>query len=378
MKKVLIVTSTASMIDQFLLPSITLLQEMGYEVNIACNFISGNTCTPAKIASVKNYLEAIHVSYFQVDIVREVFDFKAHVRAYKDLLNILSEGGYSFVHCHSPIGGVIARLAARKANVKVFYTAHGFHFYKGAPLKNWVLYYPVEKFCSYFTDVLITINHEDYNFAQQKLRAKKVYYVPGVGVDTSNINRDTSVRKELREQYGIPADKSLLLSVGELNLNKNHEIVIRAIAKMPGVYYMVAGQGFLRQKYEALIKELNIEDRVILLGFCNDILDLYNAADLFVFPSFREGLSVSLMEAMAIGLPVACSKIRGNVDLIDTDGGRFFDPHNEKDILTAISEILGMSPDEKMALGIHNKNKILRFDIEKVNRKLRLIYEENQ
>ena len=141
---------------------------------------------------------------------------------------------------------------------------------------------------------------------------------------------------------------------------------------------MVAGQGFLRQKYEALIKELNIEDRVMLLGFCNDILDLYNAADLFVFPSFREGLSVSLMEAMAIGLPVACSKIRGNVDLIDTDGGLFFDPHNEKDILTAISEILGMSPDEKMALGVHNKNKILRFDIEKVNRKLRLIYEENQ
>lgn len=378
MKKVLIVTSTASMIDQFLLPSITLLQEMGYEVNIACNFISGNTCTPAKIASVKKYLEAIHVSYFQVDIVREVFDFKAHVRAYKDLVNIISNGGYSFVHCHSPIGGVIARLATRKTKVKVFYTAHGFHFYKGAPLKNWVLYYPVEKICSHFTDVLITINHEDYNFAQQKLRAKKVFYVPGVGVDTSNISRDTSIRKKIREQYGIPADKSLLLSVGELNLNKNHEIVIRAIAKMPGVYYMVAGQGFLRQKYEALIKELNIEDRVMLLGFCNDILDLYNAADLFVFPSFREGLSVSLMEAMAIGLPVACSKIRGNVDLIDADGGRFFDPHDEKDISAAINAILEMSIDEKMALGMHNKNKILQFDIEKVNRKLRSIYEENQ
>ena len=189
-------------------------------------------------------------------------------------------------------------------------------------------------------------------------------------MDTSNISRDTSIRKKIREQYGIPADKSLLLSVGELNLNKNHEIVIRAIAKMPGVYYMVAGQGFLRQKYEALIKELNIEDRVMLLGFCNDILDLYNAADLFVF--------LSLMEAMAIGLPVACSKIRGNVDLIDADGGRFFDPHDEKDISAAINAILEMSIDEKMALGMHNKNKILQFDIEKVNRKLRSIYEENQ
>lgn len=378
MKKVLIVTSTASMIDQFLLPSITLLQEMGYEVNVACNFVSGNTCSSVKIDSVKKHLEAVRVNYFQVDIVRDVFDFKAHIRAYKKLLSIIKEGNYSFVHCHSPIGGVIARLAAKKSKIKVFYTAHGFHFYKGAPLKNWILYYPVEKICAHFTDVLITINHEDYDLAKKKLKAKRVYYVPGVGIDTSKIDRDVLIRDEVREKYNIPADGCLLLSVGELNLNKNHEIVIRAIAKMPGIYYMIAGQGGLRQRYEMLIKELNVENRVFLLGFCDDILGLCDAADIFVFPSFREGLSVSLMEAMAMRLPVACSKIRGNVDLIDSDGGRFFDPHSEEEILTAIEELLKMTPSKKIALGQYNKNKILQFDIEKVNRKLRLIYEENQ
>jgi glycosyltransferase EpsD len=288
----------------------------------------------------------------------------------------MDEGGFSVIHCHTPVGGVVGRLAARKARKKgtrVIYTAHGFHFYKGAPIKNWLLYYPVERICSHLTDILITINKEDFALAQKKMKAKCVEYVPGVGVDLEKFSKLTFDKAAKRRELGIPEDAVLLLSVGELNENKNHETVIRAIADMD-VYYIIAGKGDLQKHLQNVIDMLGARDRVKLLGYRCDVDELYKVADIFAFPSFREGLPVSVMEAMAAGVPVVASRIRGNVDLIqDGINGFLCDPSNAHSFADRIRMLL---TNDALANSFseRSKEKIKKYDIENVLREAQEIY----
>lgn len=301
---------------------------------------------------------------------------KGSIRAIGEIRDIVKDGGYEIVHCHTPVAAMCARLACRKLRkdgVKVVYTAHGFHFYKGAPKKNWLLYYPIEKICSEYTDVLVTINQEDYAFAKKKMKSKRVEYVPGVGIDLEKFSRTDVNRYEKRKELGIPENATLLISVGELNKNKNHETVIRAVAELKNenIYYIIAGKGGLEGYLNGLIEEVGLTDRVKLLGYRNDIKELCAISDVFVFPSFREGLSVSVMEAMATGLPVVCSKIRGNTDLIDGDGGKHFNPHSVAECKSAIESVIAADIN---ALGEYNRKKVTNFSLAEVNRQMLDIY----
>ena len=162
MKRVLMLASVASMIDQFNMPNIVLLQKLGYQVDVACNFIEGNTCSDERVAELKQKLQDMHVRCCQIDFARNIKHMGQNMRALRQVEGLMKQNGYVFCHCHSPIGGVVARIAGHRTKTKVIYTAHGFHFYQGAPVMNWLVYYPVEKMLSRWTDVLITINHEDY------------------------------------------------------------------------------------------------------------------------------------------------------------------------------------------------------------------------
>ena len=375
-KKVLVLASVASMIDQFNMPNIELLQSMGYEVHVACNFLKGSTCSSEKIEQLKKRLNDIGVTFFQIDFTRSVMNLKQDYIAYKQVKKILIENKYAFIHCHSPIGGVIGRLAGHATRTKVIYTAHGFHFFKGAPLKNWLIYYPIEKFCARYTDVLITINKEDYALAQEKMPAKKVCYVPGVGINLSKIQNIVCDKNEVRNSMGVPEDCILLLSIGELNENKNHQVVLKAIARLnnKNVHYAIAGRGEKKDYLLNLAKELGIENRIHLLGFRTDALQLYKASDLFVFPSFREGLSVSMMEAMASGCPIVCSRIRGNTDLVvDGVGGNLFEPNDDKFLANQI-EFLANDISKRKEMGLANIHAIKIFSLENVLLEMKSIY----
>ena len=222
----------------------------------------------------------------QIDTSRSPLN-KGNVKAIRQLNFLVEQEKYDIVHCHTPVAAMCTRLACRKARKEgtmVFYTAHGFHFYKGAPLKNWMLYYPVEKICAHFTDVLITINQEDYALAQKKMKAKRVEYVPGVGIDLTKFGQAAVDKSAKRKELGIPEDATLLLSVGELNENKNHETVIRAIKDVE-VYYVIAGRGGLQEHLQRVINELGMTEKVKLLGFRADVAELYQAADIYILPS---------------------------------------------------------------------------------------------
>lgn len=378
MNKVLIVTSVASMVDQFLLPSMLLLQDMGYKVDVACNFEKGNTCNAERVEELKKKLDDCGISFYQIDFARNVFQLAQNKLAYGQLRSVITANDYKLIHCHSPIGGLLGRLAARSARKKgtrVFYTAHGFHFYKGAPLKNWLFYYPVEKVCSYFTDVLITINQEDYALAKKKMKAKKVAYVPGVGIDLDKFQNVQVDRAAKRKEIGVPEDAFLLFSVGELNENKNHQVIIKAMAKLnnPNVHYAIAGVGDKKDYLLKLADELGVSEQLHLLGYRKDIPELNHCADVFCFPSFREGLSVSLMEAMASRLPCVVSRTRGNVDLIDENGGIVFEVHDEEACISAISSVI---KSDDHAMGKYNEKKVREFGYPIVVEKMRRLYFE--
>ncbi|MCD7752774.1 MAG: glycosyltransferase [Lachnospiraceae bacterium] len=343
---------------------------MGYEVDVACNFKEGNTCSDEEVRQLIRRLKKMKVRYFHVDFARDVTKLSQNGKAFRQVKRLLKKNDYAFLHCHTPIGGVVGRIAGKLTGTKVIYTAHGFHFYKGAPLLNWILYFPVEWLCAYWTDVLITINTEDYRFAKKWMKAKTVKYIPGIGVDVCKFQGNSVDKAAKRIEIGVPEDAVMLFSVGELNENKNHETVIRALRGM-NVYYVIAGRGNKEEELKKLAQSLGMSDRVKLLGFRTDIGELDKAADAFVFPSYREGLSVSLMEAMASGLPCAVSRIRGNTDLIDEEGGELFDPHDVSQVRAAVRTLLQRDLE---TMGAYNAHKVRNFSTQKVLRRLEKIY----
>ena len=296
----------------FFKPHIEMLVKDGHIVDLACN----DNGWP-----IDDFYAMLGCMYHHVDFSRSPLS-KDNVKAYRQLKLIIKNGNYDIVHCHTPNASVITRLVCRKFRkkngLKVFYTAHGFHFYKGAPKLNWLVYYPVEKFCSQFTDKLITINQEDYELAKNKFKSKEIHYVPGVGIDISRFGKISVDKAVKRREISVPEDAFLLLSVGELNENKNHHVVIRAMAKLKesNLHYAIAGVGDKKDYLLELAVNLGVSERVHLLGYRKDIEELIRSADLFCFPSQREGLGLAAVEAMACGLPVLAAENRGTREFV--------------------------------------------------------------
>lgn len=376
--KALILASVASMIDQFNMQNIQLLLDNGYQVDVACNCKEGNTISDERVQSMIKRLADKGVPVIHVPIPRKITDVKGISKSITQVKKMCDENQYNLLHCHSPIGSVVARLAAknaRKSGTKVIYTAHGFHFYKGAPKQNWILFYPVEKICSRWTDVLITINKEDYAFAKKHMNAGRVEYIPGVGVDTKKFQLENFDKDRKRKELGIKDDDFFILSVGELNQNKNQEVIVRAIAKLnnPKIHYFIAGKGDKADYLKELAKKMNVN--LHLLGYRTDIVELLNTADVYAFPSYREGLSVALMEAMAAGLPCVVSKIRGNVDLIeDGKGGYLCDTHDVDGYSMHIEEMM-KNKNSMKKFSDYNSQIMKGFDIGVVRENIKDAYD---
>lgn len=382
MKRALIFASVASMIDQFNRVNISKLQELGYVVEVACNFEEGNSTSMDKVVELRKELESKNIVTHHIPIPRSIKSIKNIIESLRITKDLSNKKTYDIVHCHSPIGGVIARQIFKyyiKKGTKIIYTAHGFHFYKGAPFKNWLVYYPIEKWYSRYTSVLITINTEDYDIAKKKFSAKRIEYVPGIGIDTEKYSKISVDKIDKARELGIPLNSFLILSVGELNKNKNHEIIIRAVKEMnnPNIFYIICGQGKLEKYLNDLIDELGMTNQVKLLGFRRDVIEIGKISDLYAFPSFREGLSVALMEAMAVGLPIVCSNIRGNIDLIENSrGGYLTNPNSISENVIAI-ETLYLNKELREGSAEFNLNKIKKFDSILVGEKITKIYNLN-
>ena len=320
MKKVLIVASVISFIEWFNKENVDFLsKELGCEVHIACNtdYMEDTDIdrTVAYIERIKSEGVIVH----NIPFDRSPFG-RSNLTAYKMLKKLINENRFDLIHCHTPAASVYTRLAARKTRrngTVVMYTCHGFHFHNASSKKYWILYYPVERFLSRFCDYIVTINKEDFQRAQT-FHSKNVRYIPGVGVDLSEIQNTRIDKKEYKTSIGLPENAVMILSLGELIERKNHEVIIKALSRLErtDVYYVIGGKGPLKEHLTAAAGSLGVGERVLFLGFRNDVPKLCNAADIGAFPSKTEGLGLAGIELMAAGIPLVSSNVHGIVDYV--------------------------------------------------------------
>lgn len=378
MKRILMLSTVASMQDQFNMANIRMLRKMHCDVYVACNFVQGNNTSPQRVATFRNELTALGVTCHQIDFARSPFHLRQNYVAYRQLQALLKAIPFDCIHCHTPVGGMYGRKAAAMFGIPVIYTAHGFHFYKGAPLWNWLFFYPVEKHYAKKTDVLITINSEDYDRATRKLPAKQVVRIPGIGLKPGKYRFATRSREEVREALDLPLDSILLISVGELNRNKNHRVILQAMARLPQLplYYILCGKGSEEHFLRDFAQNLHLSDRVRILGYRQDVCDLLHAADIFCFPSKREGLGMAALEAMEAGLPLVTSNIHGIQDYSCSGETGFSCAPSDVEGFAHAIETLSEDRNMRQRMGEYNQQSVEAFYQAETNKIMDAVYRE--
>ena len=368
---VLLTATVQSHICQFHRPLVEVLHAHGCEVHVVAR----------DNLAEKNGLK--------LDFVEKVYDVPFsrspksldNLRAYRQLKRILDQEHYDVVHCNTPMGGIVTRLAARKARktgTKVFYTAHGFHFYKGAPRKNWLVFYPIERVFARLTDQLITINREDYKLATKKFHTQ-VAHIHGVGVNEGRYYPVSEYEQQvLRQELGITAEQRIILCIGELLPNKNQPMAIRMMSRIreefPNAQLLLAGNGPEKDNLENMITQLGLQDHVKLLGYCTCLEKYQRVADVLVACSHREGLPLNLVEAMLTENPVVATKNRGHCELVNHGETGFLVDRNDTDTMAEYVLKLLREPEERLCMGREGRKFALLYGFENVKRELEKIY----
>lgn len=368
MKKILFVATISKHLAHFHEPYIGWLRKQGYEVHIAAK---------------RNKEVPECDRFYDLPFERTPYNY-GNLKALRMLRQIIQENDYKLIHCHTPMGGVIARLAAknaRKRGTTVIYTAHGFHFYSGAPLLNWLIYYPIEKWLSRYTDCLITINSEDYGRAiKGGFMAKRIKAVHGVGIDIEAFKPASSnVKRKMRMMYGFRGNDILIIYVAELNHNKNQHMIIDAVSKLakeyPNIRLLLIGNGNMQDKYSEYADRLKIKENVIFFGWRDDIYNLLTISDIAVSASRREGLPVNIMEAMATGKPIVATNVRGNRDLIvDGVNGILIPLDDPRSMARAIDRIL-KDPEKGRRMGESGRRMVDEYTKKSVLAEMTSIYD---
>ncbi len=374
MKKALIITTISGFLSKFEMNDVKILQEYGYDIHYASNF--HNPTYSFDIGELKKQGIKLH----HVDIEKSPLAAAKNIKALKQVKEIIDREKIFLVHCHNPIGAVVGRVASHFSKMKpyVIYTAHGFHFYKGAPLKNWILYYTAEKFLAHKTDLIITINQEDYNRAK-KFRLKdngRVEWIHGVGVDIERFQPRLEKRAVKRNELKIPKNVFHIVTVAELNKNKNQKVIIQAIAHLgkKDIYYSICGKGKNFKNLEKLIKKYHLEKQVHLLGYRKDIEEILQTADCFVFPSIREGLGIAAIEALAVGIPLIVADNRGTREYTKNNyNGIICNANNVKDFEKAIKRFY-YDINYRKNLSSHCREIAQEYSIEAINKRMHQIY----
>lgn len=366
MKKVLFTSHTANFC-KFNRPYMRWFKEQGWQVDYAC----------ACEEEVYDYDNLFKISFARVPWAND------NIRAYKDLKKLLDENHYDIIHTHTPMGSVITRLAARNARkkgTKVIYTAHGLHFYKGAPLINWLLYYPMEKWMSRYTDCLVLINEEDYqNCIRRHFKARRIERIDGVGVDLNRFEcLQPEQKKQFRKELGISENDFILVCVAEFIPRKNHSFILDNMKqiheKIPNAKLVLLGQGELMPEYKADTKRKGMQEYVSFLGYRSDVNKICAISDVLVSASFQEGLPMNMIEAMAVGIPVVCSDIRGQRDLIkDGENGYLFQLGDSERYCNRLVELYN-NPELREKIKENNLKDVKKYSLDNAIGAMEKIY----
>lgn len=324
MKKVLFAANLDSFFIKFLIPYLKFFKDKKYEIHLAAK----------EDGSEVPYYD----KKFDIDFPRSI-NIKQIIRSYKQMKELFKNEHYDIIFCHTPFGAAITRFAAKKYRengTKVIYIAHGFHFFKGAPLFNWLTFYPVEKYLSKHTDILLTMNKEDHNRALKKFKKTKVKYMPGIGLDVSKFDFEMSEeeKQKLKQSFGFSKDDFIGIYAAELIKGKRQIWLLDSLKEVinenPKIHILLPGKDSMNGYCEEYIKKLSLTENIHLLGFRSDIPKLLKIANIAVSSSKREGLPLNIMEAMYCGLPVVACNCRGAGDLIQNNKNGYLVPLDDQ------------------------------------------------
>lgn len=370
--KRLLLTCTDLMTIQFMVPHIRYLAQNGFSVDLACSVVGD------RLEDVKNAVGNV-ANIHTLRLERSPFS-PVNLKGYGDLKKLLAENEYDIIWTNEPVMGVMTRFAARNARkkgTKVLYMAHGFHFFKGAPLLNWLMWAPTEIIMAHFNDILVTINWEDYNWAKKHTATPVIKHIDGIGVDFSDREGVIS-RDEKRSQLGIKPDDILVLSVGELQKRKNHQVIIESIANLKNdkIKYIICGQGVLENHLKSVVEKNNLQNQVFFLGYRQDIPEIMSACDIFAHPSVREGLGLASLEAMASGLPLITSNVQGVPDYVENGVTGYMCAPRDVEAFTRNINTLVSDKSLREKIGTTNVGFVQKYRVEVIEPVIKEILEE--
>lgn len=372
MKKVLFTATVDSHILNFHMPYLKFFKEEGYEVHVATN-------TSKEIP----YCDVKH----QISFERSPIKWN-NIKAIKDLKKIIDKEKFEIIHTHTPMGSVVTRLAAKRARNKlgtrVIYTAHGFHFYKGAPVLNWLVYYPIEKYLSKFTDDLITINKEDYELAKRNFKSEHIYYVPGVGLDSKKFefNMTEEEKTNLRKSLDIEKEDFVLIYPAEFTKTKRQTWLINTLKPVleenKKIHLLLPGRDSRNNECRNLVEKLGLSKQIHILGFRKDVPYLIAIADLAVSSSNREGLPINILESMYYGLPLVVTNCRGNRDLVKNgENGYVVNLNDCQEFRNKVLYLSEIKEEEKNQIKKINQEMIKQYLLDVVLEEMTKIYKRN-
>ena len=349
--KVLIIANYAKEhINKFHIPTIKAFKDMGWQVDVACNADD----------EVK-YCDHI----YNLPMERNPYRFQTF-KAIKQLKEIIKSNNYDVVHCHTYAGkfiGILAAKSFRKDGLKIVYSAHGFQYYKNAPLYNWLIFMPIDKWLVKNVDLLITSNQEDYETAHKyNFNAKNIVKCCGVGIKTDKFDKQIKTKEEVRKELNIPNDAFVLIYVAELNHNKNQQMLLKAYKelenKIPNLYMLLVGPDHYNGKIQNIIKNNGWMNNIKCLGWRSDIPDLIKASDVAVPSSYREGFGLNILEYMYCKIPVVATNNRGHKETIKDWETGFLVPSNDYELMSQY--VLNLYEDNELYTHItENANKIV-------------------
>ena len=358
MNKILFVATVFKHFRAFHLPYIEWFKQQGWQVDV--------------MANGDDPLDNVHHSY-NVPVSRSPFSI-SNIKAIRQAKKIINREKYDIVYCHTAMGAVLARLASKGARkrlgTKVIYVAHGFHFFKGSPRKYWLMYYPMEKHLSRFTDAIVTINQEDYDLVKTHgFKNQQTYKIPGIGMNTERLSLvDESKKIELREQFGYKKDDFILLYIAEYIPRKNHKFLVESMPKLieqiPSIRLLFAGRGQLMEETKSYAKALGVDGHIDFLGFRKDIGNVINISDVGVSASRQEGLGLNLAEEMFSGIPVVATVDRGHKEMIIDGENGFMFPQNDHDGFIQKVVYMYNNPEERKRMGKRAYEIIQKFKLE--------------
>lgn len=373
--RMLVLANAASMIVQFNMRNLALLKELGYQIEVACNFKKGNTCTDEVIKQLKKELAGMQILFHQIDFARGMSGIREQVSALRQAGRLMGQRKYDIVFAQSAIAGIAARIYGKKHHCKIIYIAHGFQFYEGAPGLRRAVFFTLEKVLSWQTDTLILTNRDDYKLAEKYFHAKECLFIPGVGVDIKAQAPDSFFdRNAERKKWGLEPDDYVFFSAGELTARKNHRIVMEIIREMKNskVKYVICGIGPLEDEYRKLIKKWGMHERIYLLGYQTDLKSIYMISDVFILPSLNEGLPVCLMMALASRTVSVCSDIRGNHELV-RDRRYLFQPKDRDGIRKCMEYVMQHDKENRKTVQANYEN-LEKYSSQNVDRMMKAVF----